>query len=91
MSDLDKNTNPFDDPDFMAFMMSMKQMSEDRMMEMSYDLLVRNSESALLHDAPIESKLQAIEKVINYFEKSEEYEKCAKLQELKLRITKKGI
>ena len=90
MSDLDKNINPFDDPDFMNFMLSMKQLSEDRMMEMSYDLLVKNSESALLHDAPVESKLRAIDKVITYFEQSEEYEKCAKLQELKQRITKKG-
>ena len=42
MSDLDRNINPFDDPDFMSFMMSMKKMSEERMMEMSYDLLINH-------------------------------------------------
>ena len=91
MSDLDKNINPFEDPDFMSFMMSMKQMSEERMMEMSYELLVSNTESALIHQAPAKDKIRAIKKVISYYEIREEYEKCGRLQELKERITKREL
>jgi len=88
MSDLDKNINPFDDPDFMAFMMSMKKISEDRLMEMSYDLLIKNTDSALLHDAPAKHKVNAIDRVITFFESREEYEKCAKLQNIRNKIIK---
>ena len=91
MSDLDKNINPFEDPDFMSFMMSMKQLSEERMMEMSYDLLVSNTESALIHQAPAKDKIRAIEKVISYYEAREEYERCGKLQSIKERITKREL
>ena len=89
MSDLDKNINPFEDAEFASFMLSMKALTEDKMMELSYDLLIKNAESAVIHQAPLGSKLAAINKVINFFEQREEYEKCAKLQELKSRIDKK--
>ena len=88
MSDLDRNINPFDDPDFMSFMMSMKKMSEERMMEMSYDLLINHAQSAVLHDAPAEDKVKAVNRVISHFENKEEYEKCAKLYEIKTQLEK---
>tara|TARA_R110001592_G_scaffold62377_5_gene190881 strand:- start:4252 stop:4524 length:273 start_codon:yes stop_codon:yes gene_type:complete len=89
MSEFNKDENPFDDPDFMSFMMSMKKLSHDRMMEMSYDLLINNAQSAVLHDAPPEDKIRAIDKVILYFEKNEEYEKCAKLVQIREQLENK--
>ena len=89
MSEFNKDENPFDDPDFMSFMMSMKKMSQDRMMEMSYDLLINHVQSAVLHDAPAEDKMRAIDKVILYFENREEYEKCASLKEIKSKLENK--
>ena len=89
MSDLDKDINPFEDPEFASFMLSMKALTEDKMMELSYDLLIKNAESAVMHEAPLSSKLSAINKVINFFEHREEYEKCAKLHALMTRIDKK--
>ena len=89
MSDLDRNINPFDDPDFASFMMSMKKLSEDRMMELSYDLLIQNIDSAVLHSAPAIDKIRAIDKILIFFEDKEEYEKCAKLNKIKLKLENK--
>ena len=58
-------------------------------MEMSYDLLINNAQSAVLHDAPPEDKIRAIDKVILYFEKNEEYEKCAKLVQIREQLENK--
>jgi hypothetical protein len=51
-------------------------------MNMSYGLLVNFPEGILEDDRiPNEQKRQGIKRIIEYFEKNEEYEKCAKLNE----------
>jgi hypothetical protein len=52
-------------------------------MNMSYGLLVNFPEGILEDDRiPNEQKRQGIKRIIEYFEKNEEYEKCAKLNEV---------
>ena len=52
----------------------------DLFMNMSYGLLINFPKGILEDDLiPNEQKRQGIKKIIEYFEKNEEYEKCIKL------------
>ena len=54
----------------------------DAFMERLYEALTGDFKDAINDKSPVEEKSQAIWTMINYFQKHEEYEKCAELKKL---------
>ena len=55
---------------------------EVEMMNMIYETLIINVDAAIDNNANREDKISALNTVLNYFEKKEEYEKCTKIKEI---------
>jgi hypothetical protein len=55
----------------------------DEFMNLSYAVMMQSPSNVLKRKDSIETKVDAINNMIEYFEESEAYEKCTNLQKLK--------
>jgi hypothetical protein len=78
--------NPIND-DIIKSMMHLQKTNPDLLMDEVFNALLDNPEYAKEDSSPVESKLKAINFMINHFEKNEDYEKCGYLKSLKATIT----
>lgn len=56
--------------------------SKDTMMNMIYKAIVNNEQDALSSSTPSQEKLSALMGVLQYFEGTEEYEKCYNIKKI---------
>lgn len=56
--------------------------SKDTMMNMIYSAIINNEQDALNSNTPANEKLKALISVLQYFESTEEYEKCLNLKKI---------
>lgn len=70
-------TNDFDDN-----IGSIIEGSKDTMMNMIYKAIVNNEQDALNSNTPATEKLEALMGVLQYFETTEEYEKCFNIKKI---------
>lgn len=66
--------------------------SKQKMMDLMYIAITEEKMGALKHDAPTADKIGGVQTILNFFEKNEEYEKCAELKKIikKLNAKNKG-
>lgn len=60
--------------------------SRPEVYEEVYSVVIKNQDYVLYGQHPKEIKRKAIESLISYFEKTEEYERCIVLNELKRKL-----
>jgi hypothetical protein len=57
--------------------------SLDKYLRVCYNVLISSPSQMLEHDSEIDLKLNGINKLIQYFEEKEEFEKCVELKRLR--------
>ena len=62
--------------EFLEELISLKSKDLGLFFKSIYSLISEDPESVIQDDTPIDSKLRGLNKIISYYEKSEEYEKC---------------
>tara|TARA_R110002012_G_scaffold317230_1_gene533170 strand:+ start:1777 stop:2046 length:270 start_codon:yes stop_codon:yes gene_type:complete len=71
-------------PEFVRSLLLMLEQTDYRQfMDLSYHVLMQNPSAIIKRSDPDDLKKDGIDKLIKYFEKEEEYEKCGNLQKLK--------
>jgi hypothetical protein len=71
-------------PEFVRSLLLMLEQTDYRQyMELSYHVLMQSPSAVLKRSDPNDLKREGIDKLIEYFEEEEEYEKCGNLQKLK--------
>ena len=71
-------------PDFIkSLLLTLEQTNYDEFMKLTYVVIMQSPSEVLKRKDSIETKLDAINTMIEYFEEAEEYEKCTNLQKLK--------
>lgn len=78
--------NPLDDDKFIEAIRSMRENDAAGFAETVLAALKKHEQFALEDEAPVENKLLALQKLVDYFELDERYEDCAFLVELKKKI-----
>lgn len=71
-----------DEYDASKFIKKIQQSSREDMMHLIYDSIVNEKMGALKHNAPIEDKIEGVQKILNFFKEREEYEKCLELKKI---------
>ena len=61
----------------------LEQTDYKQYMDLSYHVLMQSPSALLKRSDPDEQKIEGINRLIEYFEKEEEFEKCSDLQKLK--------
>ena len=79
----------FNNADLVCYLEKLKAKNFDKYMLLSYNAIVSNIEAAIEDKNPSDKKIQALDNLINYFEKFEEYEKCGVLKQLRTKILEK--
>jgi hypothetical protein len=70
--------------DFMkSLLLTLEQTNFDEFMNLSYAVMMQSPSRVLKRKDSIETKVDAINTMIEYFEEAEAYEKCTNLQKLK--------
>tara|TARA_R110001592_G_scaffold234070_1_gene491657 strand:- start:679 stop:954 length:276 start_codon:yes stop_codon:yes gene_type:complete len=70
--------------DFMkSLLLTLEQTNFDEFMNLSYAVMMQSPSQVLKRKDSIETKVDAINTMIEYFEETEAYEKCTNLQKLK--------
>ena len=80
-------------PEFVrSLLLMLEQTDYKQYMELSYHVLMQSPSAVLKRSDPTELKREGIDRLIEYFEGEEEFEKCGDLQKLKamLFLNKKG-
>ncbi len=71
-------------PDFIrSLLLMLEQTDYKQYMDLSYHVLMQNPSVIIKRADADDTKKEGINKLIKFFEKHEEYEKCANLQKLK--------
>ena len=71
-------------PDFIkSLLLTLEQTNYDEFMKLTYVVMMQSPSEILKRKDSIETKLDAINTMISFFEENEEYEKCTNLQKLK--------
>tara|TARA_R110001592_G_scaffold43901_1_gene141900 strand:+ start:884 stop:1153 length:270 start_codon:yes stop_codon:yes gene_type:complete len=71
-------------PDFIkSLLLTLEQTNFDEFMNLSYAVIMQSPSNVLKRDDSVKTKVDAINKMIEYFEEIEAYEKCNNLQKLK--------
>tara|TARA_R100000544_G_scaffold19709_1_gene9505 strand:- start:804 stop:1070 length:267 start_codon:yes stop_codon:yes gene_type:complete len=71
-------------PDFIkSLLLTLEQTNFDEFMSLSYAVMMQSPSNVLKRDDSVKTKVDAINKMIEYFEEIEAYEKCNNLQKLK--------
>ena len=55
----------------------------DQYMDLFYYVIIQNTKETLENEDLVKDKVEVFDTLINYFEETEEYEKCTNLQKLK--------
>ena len=55
----------------------------DQYMDLFYYVIIQNTKEILENEDLVKDKVEVFDTLINYFEETEEYEKCTNLQKLK--------
>ena len=64
------------------FIKKLQESSTDEMMDLIYNSIVNERMGALKHNAPIEDKIEGVQKILDFFKEREEYEKCLELKKI---------
>lgn len=64
------------------FIKKVQESSREEMMDLIYDSIVNEKMGALKHNAPIEDKIEGVQKILDFFKEREEYEKCLELKKI---------
>ena len=75
--------NGFGDDFIKSLLLTLEQTNYDEFMNLSYAVVMQSPSQVLKRGDAIEIKIEAINKMIKYFEEIEAYEKCTNLQKLK--------
>lgn len=75
--------------DYSYFLEQIKTLDDNYFYNLCFNIITANFEDSLNDPFPIETKNSGIDLLIGYFSEKEEYEKCAKLKNLKIYINKK--
>ena len=78
-----KKGNGFRDDFIKNLLLTLEQSNFDEFMNLSYAVMMQSPSNVLKRKDSIETKVDAINNMIEYFEESEAYEKCTNLQKLK--------
>jgi len=71
-------------PDFIkSLLLTLEQTNYDEFMKLTYVVMMQSPSEILKRKDSIDTKLDAINTMISFFEEKEEYEKCTNLQKLK--------
>tara|TARA_R100001163_G_C5019072_1_gene162408 strand:- start:587 stop:856 length:270 start_codon:yes stop_codon:yes gene_type:complete len=71
-------------PEFVrSLLLMLEQTDYKQYMELSYHVLMQSPSAVIKRSDPNDLKREGIDKLIEYFEGEEEYEKCGNLQKLK--------
>jgi hypothetical protein len=71
-------------PEFIrSLLLMLEQTDYKQYMDLSYHVLMQSPSALLKRSDPDEQKIEGINRLIEYFEKEEEFEKCSDLQKLK--------
>lgn len=70
-----------------GFIKKLKESSTEAMMEIIYNSIVKDKMGALKHDAPLSTKIEGVQSVLEFFKQREEYEKCAELKKILDKLT----
>ena len=74
-------------PEFIrSLLLMLEQTDYKQFMDLSYHVLMQQPSTIIKRADPDNTKKEGIDKLIQYFEGEEEYEKCANLQKLKAMI-----
>ncbi len=73
----------FGDDFIKSLLLTLEQTNYDEFMNLSYAVMMQSPSQVLKRSDAIETKVEAINKMIKYFEEIEAYEKCTNLQKLK--------
>jgi len=60
----------------------LQQDSKETMMNMIYNTVINDEKSAIEANTPTEQKVEALTNIIDFFIKSEEYEKCHNIKNI---------
>jgi hypothetical protein len=66
-----------------SLLLTLEQTNYDEFMNLTYAVVMQSPSQVLKRSDAIEIKIEAINKMIKYFEEIEAYEKCTNLQKLK--------
>lgn len=64
------------------FIKKLQESSREEMMDLVYNSIVNERMGALKHNAPVEDKIEGVQKILNFFKEREEYEKCFELKKI---------
>jgi len=71
-------------PDFIkSLLLTLEQTNYDEFMKLTYVVMMQSPSEILKRKDSIETKVDAINTMISFFEENVEYEKCTNLQKLK--------
>jgi protein-arginine kinase activator protein McsA len=72
----------FDDSSEMDHIESLRDNSKQTMMNMIYNAVINGEEKAIKSDSPPKQKVEALNNILNFFVKREEYEKCSNIKKI---------
>ncbi len=72
----------FDDSSEMDHIESLRDNSKQTMMNMIYNAVIKGEEKAIKSDSPPKEKVEALNNILNFFVKREEYEKCSNIKKI---------
>ena len=72
----------FDDSSEMDHIESLRDNSKQTMMNMIYNAVINGEEKAIKSDSPPNEKVEALNNILNFFVKREEYEKCSNIKKI---------
>jgi|TARA_R110000744_G_scaffold378140_1_gene493934 hypothetical protein len=78
-----KKGKGFGDDFIKNLLLTLEETNFDEFMNLSYAVMMQSPSNVLKRKDSIETKVDAINNMIEYFEENEAYEKCTNLQKLK--------
>lgn len=76
----------FNDFEIFLNLIVTKPINPGHVYDMIYEALMKDSSYAIYGDYPKELKIKALDSLINWFELTEEYEKCKEVKTIKERV-----
>ena len=61
---------------------SLRDSSKNAMMNIVYNAVIEGEDKAIKSEAPVEEKIEALNNILNFFVKCEEYEKCSNIKKI---------
>ena len=61
---------------------SLRDNSKTTMMNIVYNAVIEGEEKAIKSESPVEEKVEALNNILNFFVKCEEYEKCSNIKKI---------